>query len=131
VAKQGDKVRARLARTFPKQQQQGPGEVVVADGRIWVKVAAPRPWRPLEVGSVLVGELAGRSTKPTDNGGVYGVVTIKTDAGAFTVFGVVITSLFEAAACPTGAAVRIVYLGERVSGAGRVYRDYDLFLSKI
>lgn len=130
MSRQGDKIRTRLAKAFPKTQQAA-GEVVVADGRVWTKVSAPKPWRPAEGGAVLVGELVGRSTRPGDNGKVYGVATIRdADGGTWTVSGVVITSLFEAAACGIGTAVRIVFKGEYPSAYGRPWRDYDLFLAK-
>ena len=131
ATKAGEKTRARLEKKFPRVKERPP-EVVVAGGRAWVKVDRPTPWRPPHAGDELVGEYVGRSTRPSSHGtGVYGVITIRTNDGVFTLSGVVITSLFEAANPPSGAAVRIVYKGEQHAAmGGYAYRTYDLFLAK-
>lgn len=108
-------------------------EVVVGDDKQkkdWVKVVAPQRWRPTKPGATLEGVFISKSTRPGDNGTVYGVVTVSTKAGTFAVAGAVISSLFEAAGCSPGTSVRIVFLGDRTSASGRWYRDYDLFLAK-
>lgn len=124
-----DKIKARLARRFPGVEPPA-GERLVADGRVWVKVPRPRAWRPTEPGAVLIGELVSRSTRPTGDGGVYGVVTLRTDDGPVTVSGVVVSALFESAGAVAGTLVRIVYLGERTSQKFRTYRDFELYLAR-
>lgn len=136
MTKQGDATRARLAKRLANKLSTVPAietpkpEVLVADGRVWIKVPTPKLWRPVAPGEVLIGELVARGTKVAANGGVYGVVTLKTDRGSMMISGVVITSLFDAADCDPGAIVRVVFRGEHVSAEGRTYKDYDLFLVK-
>jgi len=105
-------------------------DVVVADGKVWQKVRGARPWRP-QVSAVLVGNFISKSTRPGDNGTVYGVITIQTeDNRAHTLTGVVITGLVESSGVEYGAKVRIVYLGQEQSGAGRTYRNYEMFVER-
>ena len=129
MTKQGDKARARIAKRYPRVPIPAP-ETVVANGRAWIKVESARPWRPTAPGDVLIGEYVGRSTRPGDGGTVYGVITIRTEHGARTVSGVVISGLFESASPAEGATVRIVYKGEHRSLAERTYRDFELYLAR-
>jgi len=125
----GDRIRARLRKRFPKVQPPPP-EMVVAESRVWVKVRAPRPWKPKQLGDVLVGQLLARTTKVVKDESSYGVVVLQTEQGPLTIAGVVISSLFDASGAPIGATVRVVYRGEHVSLAGRKYRDFDLYLAQ-
>jgi hypothetical protein len=107
-----------------------PDDRIVADGRQWVRVRAPRRWQPRHDGDVLVGQFLSRTTRPGDNGSTYAVVTIGVGEGAVTIAGVVISSLFDAAGdLEHGTPVRIVYKGELTSiGSGRKYKDFELWL---
>jgi hypothetical protein len=120
-------VQARLERRWPRIEEPKP-EKLVADGRVWSKVQAAKPWRPREVGDALVGEFVSQSTRAGESGS-YSVVTLKTAEGKLTVSGVVIQSLFDSAALPAGATVRVVYKGENTSAMGRTWKDFELFVA--
>jgi hypothetical protein len=127
MSDQGDKVRARLEKRWPKINSPAP-QTVEIDGRTWAKVQAARPWRPRSVGDVLIGEFIGHSVRAGATGS-YGVATLRTEVGTLTISGVVIRSLVEAADVPKGATVRVVYNGEQTGPAGRTWRDFDLFVA--
>ena len=104
-------------------------EHLVADGRRWRRVRAPRPWKPRQVGDVLVGTVLARAVRPGSEGSSYGVTTLQTEDGAVTISGVVISSLFDAAGeLASNVLVRVVYLGEQVSAANRTYKDFELYV---
>lgn len=110
-------------------QDQPERTALLAEGKRWVRVEAPIPWKPSVIGDVLVGELFGATErKGVSEGSTYWVYTFKTDAGFRTISGAVIHSLLEAVGSrPPEALFRVVYLGERVSGANRTYKDYELY----
>lgn len=127
MSEQGDKVRARLEKRWPRIKGPAP-EIVSVDGRAWAKVQAAKPWKPRGVGDVLIGEFVGHSIRQGATGS-YGVATLRTEVGTVTISGVVIRSLVEAANIPAGATVRVVYNGEQTGPAGRTWRDFDLFVA--
>jgi hypothetical protein len=109
----------------------GDREEIVANGHRWVKVNAARPWRPLGDGDVLIARYLTRAVRPGDNGTTYGVITLGTPEGALTISGIVISRLFDAAGdLAVGTLVRVVFMGEKISGAKRTYKDYDLYIEK-
>ena len=119
--------RARIERRWPKIKTPE-AEKMIAAGRVWTKVQAAKPWRPREIGDAMIGEFVARSERVTPTGS-YSVITLRTEQGALTVSGVVVSALFDAADPVQDQTVRIVYKGEQTSIAGRVWRDFDLFIA--
>lgn len=97
---------------------------LVADGKKWRRVKAPRVWRPGE-GEVLIGTYRGRRPKNGEHGS-YEVVLIETaELGSFTVSGSVIVGLLETVA--EGTVVRIEYHGIRPGHGDRTYKAFEAF----
>jgi hypothetical protein len=102
---------------------------LVADGARWRRVRGSKPWKPKQDGDVLVGRLLARSTRPGDNGSVYGVATVEGPNGPVTVSGVVITGLLDAAGeLDPETRIRIVFTGTKMALSGRSYNDFDLYV---
>lgn len=118
------------APTLPDAAEAAPvATELVADGARWRRVRGPRPWRPRQVGDVLVGRLLGRSTRPGEGGTTYGVATVEGPDGPVTVSGVVISGLLDAAGpLAPEARIRVVYVGSQTSTAGRTYKDFELYV---
>ncbi len=123
--------RDRAGPPAPPGPPREPPDQLVADGRRWVRVAAPRPWRPKFEGDVLVARFLSRATRLGDGDRTFAVVTLGTDDGAVTISGVVIASLFDAAGdLQHGTPVRVVYKGTQTSAAGRPWKDFELWVEK-
>ena len=105
-------------------------EKLVASGRVWRKVSAPKKWHPAE-GEVIEGEFQGRQHKD-GRYGPYQVMIIKaTDGTVRTLSGAVINSLLDGACLKPGALVRVVFLGDRVNALGtQSYKDFDLYVAE-
>lgn len=97
---------------------------LVADGRRWKRVKAPRIWRPGE-GEVLIGTYRGRRTK-SGSYGAYEVGVIETaELGMFIVSGVVVMGMLESVA--EGTVVRIEYHGLRPGTGERTFKAFEVF----
>ena len=102
---------------------------LVAGGRKWRKVKAPKRWNAAE-GEVIEGVYAGLQNSNGANG-PYQRVLIQTDDGQVKkLTGVVILELVAGACIDPGARVRIVFLGWAQGNSGHEYRDYDLWVEE-
>jgi len=105
---------------------------MVADGKTWKRVKAPKPWKPQEVGETLVGQFLGMKDK-TGQHGPYQVALIKCPDGEVrSVSGTVAMTLFQAAAFELGSTptIRLVWQGLRGELNGdHTYKDFDLYVA--
>lgn len=102
-------------------------EKLVADGKKWTRVKAPRVWRA-GAGEILIGVYRGRRPK-SGQYGPYEVGLIETaELGSFTVSGSVVMSLLESV--PEGAVVRIEFLGYRpcANSPDSTYKAFEVYV---
>lgn len=140
MSKAGERVRARLNKSYPQKGPQAPpwgpyphipeapAQELVAEGYRWRKVTAPRAWRPHEVGERIVGVFIGCSQRSGEFG-AYSVVVLRTADGPMSVSGKVINDLVAAAGLVEGEAVLVIYKGahpSRVEGHNP-WKDFEMF----
>ena len=113
-----------------RSKERAPEEGVdklVADGKRWKRVKAPRPWRAGE-GEVLIGVYRGRRPKIGQHG-PYEVGVIETaELGLFTVSGAMVMALLESV--PEGATVRVEYYGLKPGTGERTYKAFEVFVAE-
>lgn len=113
----------RVVDTEKRRPEDGVDKLV-ADGRRWKRVKAPRVWRPGE-GEVLIGTYRGRRPKHGQYGD-YEVGVVETaELGVFTVSGAMVMSMLESVA--EGAVIRIEYHGLKPGTGERTYKAFEVF----
>jgi hypothetical protein len=95
----------------------------------WQQVVAPRAWHPRLPGEELVGYYGGKTIR----NGAYGqydvaIVHVPGD-GAYTVSGVNIINLIDAALITDGHPIRIVWQGNRLLQNGKTIKQFDVFVA--
>lgn len=96
----------------------------------WEKVKAPRSWYPKVPGEELCGYYGGQTVK-NGNFGEYSVVIVHVPRqGTFTVSGVRIVQLADAAMVGKGHPVRVVYRGTKPLSGEREMKLFDLYIAE-
>lgn len=94
----------------------------------WKKVEVPKSWRPSGVGDELVGFYAGRTKKGGKFGQYEVLLVMVPSVGMLMVSGAHILQLIDAAYCPYGQPIRILYTGLKSLSKNREMKQFDLFL---
>lgn len=96
----------------------------------WAKISAPRAWRPKE-GEALSGYYAGRTLK---NGsfGQYEIVLVHVPyEGVYTVSGVAIINLIDAARIELDHPIRIVFAGKKKFDGDKSVKLFELYVARL
>tara|TARA_Y100000310_G_scaffold194428_2_gene194409 strand:+ start:4933 stop:5349 length:417 start_codon:yes stop_codon:yes gene_type:complete len=96
----------------------------------WRKVAAPRAWTPEEEGEELVGFYGGRTLREGQYGQYEVVIVHVPMQGSFTLSGVKVVQLMDAAMAAIGHPVRVVWKGYKETGAGHQMKNYDVLVAE-
>lgn len=105
-------------------------ETIEADGRKWTRVKAAKKWNPKRRGETLVGQLLDRQMKDGSHGR-YAVTLVRDEQGeTWSLSGVVINALFDAALIAPGHPVRVVFEGWKNGAADHAYRDFELYVGE-
>jgi hypothetical protein len=96
----------------------------------WVKITAPRPWKPQKEGDELVGSYGGKTVK---NGvhGEYAVVLVRTEKGGFMVSGIQAVQSLDGAGVKEGTPVKIVFRGWATTTDDRKMKKFDVFMGEL
>ena len=95
----------------------------------WLKVEAPRAWKPKAVGHELVGYYGGRTLRNGPYSQYEVVVVHVPHSYTYMVSGTKIIQLVDAAAIQRGHEIRIVWQGTRLTGDLHTMKLFDLFVS--
>lgn len=97
-----------------------------ADGPTWAAVAGADIWNPAEVGSQIEGTLGDAIS------GTYGPMhTVETKADGSVTLPHLTVINSKLSGVEVGSLIRVTYLGEALSGAGRTYKDFNIEVATV